>query len=59
MSDGINERVDITAEDVLKTCESEVAVSDEPTTYSDEGVCDTTAIQEGESYIKIRDLSPI
>ena len=59
MSDGINERVDITAEDVLKTCESEVAVSDEPTTYSDEGVCDTTAIQEGESYIKIRDLSKI
>ena len=59
MSDEINERVDITAEDVLKACENEVAETDEPTTYSDEGVCDTTATQEGESHIKIRDLSKI
>lgn len=59
MSDEINERADITAEDVLKTCGNETAIPDEPTVYSDEGVCDTTATQEGESHIRIRDLSKV
>ena len=46
----------VTADEIVANAVEE---EPEPLTYSDRGVCDTTAIQEGDSQIQIRDLSKV